>query len=267
MKRLEEIPIWLVGLALIAIGASVIHWNHYQLVKDLGDALVVAGILALVVDPYLKHRLVKEASRGIFIHLLGFEHHPQVKDKLKKLVFETKLLRKRFDLRCKIIPLDVDGYELRVETDAEITNPTHTPEPFIPNLGFEMAERPVIDEYSFTPSSGKGWTINNPAMKELPDDLGVQAPTLKKCVIEPEEKGITYRFCGAYRLRLKCGLTQIYMGLPTLEMTIRVEAPPDYEVFANNSDNQNENFWQYNTIRMQGDHVILRWRQKGKEWA
>jgi hypothetical protein len=110
-------------------------------------------------------------------------------------------------------------------------------------------------------------TISNPPLKELSDDIGVEAPTLKKCIIEPEEKGITYRLCGAYRLRLKSGLTQIYMVLPTLEMSIRVEAPSDYGVFANNADNQNQNFWQYNTIRMQGDHVILRWRQKGKEWG
>src|SRR6266853_16278 len=103
MERPFSFRIWLFALLLVVLGVGLIYRFHGQpIISAIAEALIVAGALALVVDPLIKSELLREASRGIFIHLLGFEHHPQVKDKLKDIVFETKLLRARFDIRCWI---------------------------------------------------------------------------------------------------------------------------------------------------------------------
>lgn len=77
-----------------------------RFVSSAAEALLIAGLSALGVDPLLKRDLLREASQGIFKHMLGFEHLPEVKDKLEQSVRETKLIRKSIDLRCEIEPRD-----------------------------------------------------------------------------------------------------------------------------------------------------------------
>jgi hypothetical protein len=101
--------------------------NHF--VSTAADAILIAGILALAVDPWLKRELLDDASREVFIHLLGFEHHPQVKDKLKEMAFETKLLR---TLRMAVtVEHADDGYWVTVKYDTDIIDSTNVGVPYI----------------------------------------------------------------------------------------------------------------------------------------
>jgi hypothetical protein len=107
--------IWMLALLLIAAGIGGMHFlpgNH--LVFAVAEAFLIAGILALAVDPLVKRDLLREASRGIFVHLLGFEHHPQVKDKLKEIIYGTRLLRNRVEL-VVTVETAPDGFWITVD--------------------------------------------------------------------------------------------------------------------------------------------------------
>ena len=141
--------IWMLATLLIIAGIAVIKYvpdNH--VVSTAADAMLIAGILALAVDPFMKRDLLTEASRGIFVHLLGFEHHPQVKDKLKQIVFETKLLRSRFNNNITIEPR-AEGFFITVDYDTEILNPTNTTVPFEPFIEWDAAHRPTVPRMTF----------------------------------------------------------------------------------------------------------------------
>jgi len=267
-KKTLDLPVWIFAILLIGVGVCLHWWRWGQatLVNSIAEALIVAGVLAFAVDPFLKKQLMAEASRSIFIHLLGFEHHPQVKDRLQKIIYETKLLRKTCDLRCVIKPCD-GHYLLTVEYDTEIINPTNTALAYRPALQFDRAHKLQVLQMTFTSSDGKHkFCKSNLEIKELKENPGVEAPETEEFVIEPDDSGITYKASTKYRIKLLNAYCQFHAGSPALQTTIRAEAPKEYEVRVGGADVANGNYWQYNKIMMVGDHFTLRWRTLDGEW-
>jgi hypothetical protein len=80
----------LVGIVLIIVGV-VGHFklHEYLLLRSLSEALLIAGILTLTVDPFIKRRLLREASKDIFRHMLGFALPDEIKERLNSIVFNT----------------------------------------------------------------------------------------------------------------------------------------------------------------------------------
>jgi hypothetical protein len=106
VKTLEVTPSWaigvglsLLGISLVVVGNSCWTWlNNLNgslpaLAGAFGEALLIAGLLAMLVDPFLKARLLREASRNLFEHIIGFDHEPEIKQRLRDIVFQTKLYR------------------------------------------------------------------------------------------------------------------------------------------------------------------------------
>jgi hypothetical protein len=257
---------WVIAILLIAAGLFTIwRFPNYRIASAAADAILIAGVLALTVDYFLKRDLLTEASRGIFVHLLGFEHRPEVKEKLQQLVFDTKLLRKSLDLRCEIEPRG--GYnEFTVEYDSEILNPTHNALDYSVQIDVDAAHKLEVLRMSFSSSDGKiAWNVNNPPVKQ--EEPGVDLVKGKRFSIEPEHKGIIYRASVKYRIRVFPGYSQFYTGVPTLRIRLRViGVPPEYETSATKATVTNKDDWQYESIMMRGDHITLRWRKRCGEW-
>jgi hypothetical protein len=259
--------IWMFAVLLIGVGIIAI-WKlpPYFLLDKIAEALIVAGVLALFVDPLLKRALLVEASRGIFVHLLGFEHRPEVKDKLKELVFETKLLRKTLDLHC-LVEERVDGYfDFTVEYDTEIINPTNNAIDYVPRMDFDKAHKVEVLQMTFTSSDNKYRWHGRPEPKEREREPGVDVILGKTFTIQPESKGVAYKVHGHYKILLRNGYSQFYCGRPTLRTTMRAKAPAGYELTTTPATVENSNYWQYDSIQMLGDHITLRWRKTGGEW-
>jgi hypothetical protein len=79
----EKVKPSYLGVALIGVGTFVLYeWGKTPTVNSLGEAILIAGILTLVVDTFLKARLIKEASKGVFHWMLGFNLPPQIQERL-----------------------------------------------------------------------------------------------------------------------------------------------------------------------------------------
>ena len=258
----RRIRIWMLAISIIAL-AVVILWRlpANRFMSQVADALLVAGLLALLVDPFLKRDLLIEASRGIFIHLLGFEHHPALKDKLKEIIFETKLLRSELRQVVTVEPAN-EGFWVTVEYEADVVNPTNTPVQYGPSIEWDMAHKPRVLRLALTSSDGKAkWTEREIQLRE--SEPGVQIAKPHQVSLRP---GVTCHVSGEYQLFSKHGYLITYMGRPTLKMSVRLNTPDDYEYSATRADIQNSNYWEYNSILMKGDHVTVRWRKRGGEW-
>jgi hypothetical protein len=258
--------IWMFATLLIIAGVAAIKYlPENRVISTAADAVLIAGILALAVDPLMKRDLLAEASRGIFVHLLGFEHHPQVKDKLKQIVFETKLLRNRLSNNVTIEPLN-DGFLITVDYETEIVNPTNTTIPFEPFIEWDASHRPTVPRMTFVATDGsQEWTEINVPLRE--DDPGVLSAKPHKVDIKPHSKGgISYHASGTYTFFTKHGYMLQYMGLPTLSVMFRVNVPEGYEVSASKGDVHTGNYWEYSGIRMVGEHIGIRWRKTGEDW-
>ncbi len=257
---------WMLALLLIVVGITLI-WKlpNNRIVSTAADAVLIAGILALAVDPLLKRDLLVQASRGIFVHLLGFEHHPQVKEKLKRIVFETKILRTQCHMVLTVQPRKEGDFLLTVDYDSEIINPTAAPVDFEPYAESDAAHKPQQLRMQFVSSGGKvAWTEMNVKLSE--SEPGVLIAKPHKISLQPQSRGVTYHGSGTYQITSRHGYFITHMGLPTLDLSIRVNIPDDYQVAATQSDVQTDKYWEYNNIRMTGEHVTVRWRRRDGEW-
>jgi hypothetical protein len=79
------------------------------------EALLIAAILALTVDPFLKREFFREASADIFLFWLGYSLPHQINDFLHSFVSETKLLRRDCVL-CWTVEEQPNG-RVRLELD------------------------------------------------------------------------------------------------------------------------------------------------------
>jgi len=255
--------IWMAALLLIVAGlALMLKLPNSHFASTMADAVLTAGILALVVDPFLKRDLLVEASRGISVHLLGFEHHPQVKEALKKIVYETKLLREELRETLLIEPC-AEGFWVTATYETDIINPTPSNVSIEPNIEIDIAHKPEVLNMSFLSTDGStNWTKNDVRLQELQPGLWTAKGERIEC-----RPGTMYRGSGTYKTLSKYGYFMIFIGAaPTLRTYIRVIVPEGYEVSANTPNIRNGNLFEYNDIKMPGDHLTVRWRKEGGEW-
>ena len=172
-SRWAWLKIWVAALFLI-FAAVLLMWRFQEnrLVSSIAEAILVTGFLAVIVDPFLKRDLLAEAERGVFMHFLGFEHHPQVKARLRDIIFETKLLREHLQMVLTVDPTQ-DGFWVTIDYDSDLLNPTSLPVPYEPSVEWDMGHKPQLIRMSFMPPDGKvKWTEKNIPLKEL--EPGVQ---------------------------------------------------------------------------------------------
>lgn len=256
---------WMLALLLILAGLAMVKWlPDSRIVSTAADALLIAGILTLGVDPLLKRDLLRDAAQGIFFHVFGFDQHPQVKDKLREIVYDTKLLRTKLSTVLTVEPVP-DGFWLTVDYESEIINSTNTPVNYEPSIDWDMAHKPEVLRMAFTSSDGRiKWTEKRLTLEQY--EPGVQKAKPHRVKLQPSRKGVSYHGSGTYRIFTKHGYFITYTGLPTLQTCTRVVIPDGYEVSATKADVCNEKYWQWDEIQIRGDHTSIRWRKKDGEW-
>src|SRR5678815_1121976 len=117
-------PRYYTALALLIFGgiaAASIDLHQFpkteRAIHALADALIIAPLLAITVDTYLKKWLLKEASFDIFQFMLGYTLPRGVTDRLKSLVQATALLRRDCELRWILTWTDDTKNSVRVRLD------------------------------------------------------------------------------------------------------------------------------------------------------
>ena len=263
-RLVERTPVKYVSLVLGGIGAALLRWcpaGYFR--HSLGEAAIIAALLVLLVDPFLKARLLREAAQDIFHYLLGFDQQPQIKERLKRLVFDTKLFRKNFNARYKLVP-ERDLMRIEFDYDFELINPTEEVIEFPLKIDFEKAENLRLDFLSLV-SSEKSYRWC-PQLKPKSDDPWVIQGFAESVKIQPASRGITYRYSG------KCSFTYPrtfyyaqHFGYPTIGVTITVECPPSFEIGAPPTPMHEGNVWKYEGLFMPGDHINIRWSPKEEQ--
>lgn len=257
----ERTPVKYISLLLVSIGAPLL-WKFPEgyFRHSLGETAILAGLLVLLVDPFLKARLLKEASKDIFHYLLGFDQQPEIKDRLKSLVFDTKVFRKGFHMRCTFVPVE-DAMRLELECDFEVINPTNEIHRYSHAIQCEKVEKPEVhlmtlisdqDAYSFVPDR----------LESKKDDPEVLEARAKEIGIAPSTKGLTYTFGAKFSMTYpEEFFYAVHVGTPTIGMTIEVVPPPGFAVTASPTPTFAKNIWKYDKLFMPGEHVDIRWQR------
>lgn len=93
-----------------------------ELLRKLGDALFIAGVLALLVDKALKEKLLTEFAYDISHHIIGKLLPAEVRDHLL-VYFQTPFVRTEWKIKCEIKPqVGTDYVELNTTTEYSVEN-------------------------------------------------------------------------------------------------------------------------------------------------
>jgi hypothetical protein len=250
----QNTPTWLVGLLLLGAGAALLKpgwlgWLAPEPRRPISDALLVAGLLTLLVDPFIKGRLYKEVSAGTFQYLLGFAQPPEIQEAMRKLAFETKGYARDLRMNYTITREDENSVRLRVRSTVRVENPTAQDAEYEPFLAFEEAERPEVEHIvaAFMDGSRRCFPGNLKPEEGKPEVLTHHTDRM---ILGPRESiTVEYR----YSLILpEAFFHHHYFGTRTIGVTVFVDAP--------GLDQSTDLDREHRALYMIGDHITVRWK-------
>lgn len=267
---LRGVPTWTITLCLCLVGGLLLHFktagwqwlDHWPLVlrevvPAFGEALIIAGLLAVAVDPFLKGKLLEDASKSIFEHMIGFDHEPELKAKLRSIAFDTKLYQRDYDLQCEVQPREGGGVTISACKTIEVVNQSLDDVKFRP--GWVFAEPDRASECRVTSFiDGEAPAVSTPQFQ--PNPHGYSEALSDSIKIEPSYKGKRYRF------RAECTFEApdnyyhpMYFELPTIGITVSLSAPAGWTVWIGRETDHSE--FHDKGLYMNGDKIEIQWRK------
>jgi hypothetical protein len=148
-ERFKEWAGAVIGAILIGLGVvGLIYLHHYEIVKDLSETAIIAGTVTLTVDPFLKRRLAKEASRNIFHYLLGFDLPEDIRESLTGHLKNTNYYRDDLEMEVQVSPHGADKAAITISQRSKVVAVKDCK--YVQELNFEEFECGQILEVSVT---------------------------------------------------------------------------------------------------------------------
>jgi hypothetical protein len=195
-----------VTLAILCVWGVVLKLGRLpylqsQFSESLGDALIIAGVLALTVDYYLKNRVLREVSSDVSKYLIGYQLPGEVQDRIKGLL-QTTWIRRNCKVRCRLteLPEPLGHIRLEVTISDEMENITNDTLPYTNTLEFEKHDPERVIELRCDSEDRRAryylaGTALNDATKEKKDEPGVMVAQGKRVRIPSVRKtNHKYRF-------------------------------------------------------------------------
>ena len=222
--------------------------------------MIVAAILGITVDSYIKEFLVRRASANLFKYLVGYKLPEPIQNRLRDLM-GTSFIRENYQATYTLPPVSDDQEILDVRYQFDLKNVTTGPKPYQPRLELEKHDKPVILELR---CDGKDEHFRKIAA--VSGTIGTESSTVPG-VIEAVGERIdllpqtVYPVSGHYQLRVPCNHSDTMSFLhPTVDVTVRVECPSEFRFVIEGATIHTPNMWQFHDHAfLTAEHVRIRW--------
>jgi hypothetical protein len=249
-----------IGPALVLASWMLGHFvrPHYSapFLDDLVTALLIAGVLALAVDPFVKHRAHREATRDIFHHMLGFSLPEVIRERLQNTVEQTKLYRQNL-IEHIIITEEDDSLVFDTEVAFEVVNPTQHDLAYVPQMEFEKSEQPIIKSVTCfgDPNCGKDARI-------VPTQTGMGFEYMGTAVKIPSGSRREFKYEYSLRYPTALGFYYPHFKYPTIGLALTIKAPANIRVTATPANFEADGEWRYpNRLFMPGEQFGIVWEK------
>jgi hypothetical protein len=259
----EQYNGYVFGPTLIAIAFMLNRYvvPHYSshFMDELIVALTIAGLLTVTVDPFIKRRARREATRDIFHHMLGFSLPEIIRERLQNTVEKTKIYREGMTEHI-VMSEEENLVVFDVEMEFEIVNPTPHTYDFSPHLQFEKGELAALKSVICfeKPDCGKDAMLS-------PSASGLGSVEFKGKVVSIPSGGrlrIKYEYVVKYPSSL--GFWYPNFQYPTIGLALTIKSPANFNVKATPADNETPGEWRYpNKLFMPGEHLDIVWEKIG----
>ena len=250
------------GLTGVA-GTAVWHWP--EVLKSCGEATFIAGVLGLTVDRFVKERLLKEVTKDVFHHMVGYPVPEAVRDKIKELINTPFIAReKRLELTISK-PRSDDTVRITSRRETTLENITRESRTYDLTLNILEADRPTF----------LGFQVIGRHIHESIDESKVATLVTKdsqsglhRLVINPlsvEPQDIAGEYTVVWHYEVTQPRNHYHVEgflLPTLGVRVRVIAPPGTHIsvlaplktFKHVGDE-----WFCNEFFLPGEFMLIEW--------
>jgi hypothetical protein len=253
------------GVALIfSIGAET---YFHKLLGAFGEALVIAGFLALTVDRYIKWRTFREISHGVAEYLIGYQLPAGAQAKIKDLMSCT-IIREDMDLHWRIMPSEEAGkVKVAVNLSFHVKNISSEDQIYQQCVFVEKQDKPVIEEMQCNSSDSsscyrlKGTDVAH----DRPGEPGVMEAVGPEITIKPNKDSDQpyYRMAARYSMVLPDEYSDVFaFGGSTLRVKISADVPDTLVFSPPDSDDAAISAWFYNKFYLPNQHLRVRWFKK-----
>ena len=258
---LERYGAYFFGPLLILCSIAVSHFVEprfpNRFTEELSVALLIAGILTMTVDPFLKKRARAEATRDIFHHMLGFSLPVIIRERLQEMVEKTKLYRQDTKLHM-VMSEDKDFVVFDVEMEFQVVNPTLHALDFMPLIQFEKGEG-ILKSVACFEEDGYG---KNAAVSPAKGGLG-SVEYRGKGVRVPTGGSRTFKSEYSIRYPTIVGFWSPNFLAPTIGLALTMKIPENFSVRATTAEFEVPGEWRYpNKLFMPGEHLDIVWEKK-----
>jgi len=262
--------LYLASIALVASGAFLV-WLSFRYPFEpfnkesllaLGHALVIAGLLALTVDRFVKQRLVKEVARDTARFVVGYELPEELRQRIQDLL-RTALVRTNYLATYRLRTTE-QGIELEVETSWNIENYSSVPQPYTQEVILERHERATSLSIQGKSSDGNyNYDLKGVTLRLAEDENTIRVKG-DQMMIQPRSSGVVYDVLTRFVICPKDNATPNVFGAPTFGATILTEVPPGYSITLRSMVEDGKQIggkWRFNKLFMPGEHIWIRWQR------
>jgi hypothetical protein len=253
------------GILLAIYGAK--RWGHPA--EAIGDALIIAGVLGLTVDGYVKAHLLEEASRDISQYLLGYHLPGEIQYTIKDLMFTGRVSR-NLHLHYTLTepPETPDKVSVELTLTYWVENLTNSKLPYSQYFYQEASFSPRFlelrcDSTETNANYRLGENELGQQVKTQKDSfrITVKGPTIK---LPPRshESGSKYEFTTKCASLYAEDYSDVFVfDYPCIAVVVTAEYPEHFE-FEAPSEPEEVNRWEYPRVFLGGEQITMHWRKK-----
>jgi hypothetical protein len=266
----QEVKFWCILGATAFVGIGLFIGVNYlpsawtlrrSLGLSVGEALVVAAVLGFTVDRYIKAFLVRKASVDLFKYLVGYKLPEEIQNRLRDLM-GTYLIRKNYQVVYTLTPESDNQMLLDVRYSFLLQNiSTVTISSYEPRVETEKHDNPRILELRCDEKDSHFWKV-----ADAGGTIGTESSTVPGVIVGIGEKidlvpQRLYPISGHYQLRVPSNHSETLSFLhPTVDVTVRVECPDDFQVVIDGAAVKTPKMWQFGGHAfLTSEHVRIRW--------
>ncbi len=260
-----------IGGLLIVAGITGLLWRsiagHFgwiccpsDIFLDLWKAMFIAGVVTVAVDPFLKRRLLKEASTDIFHHLLGFDLPKEIRESLRDFLFQNRSYRENviIDVHAETASDGLVDVMWSMRWDVVAVATTE----YRQHASFEEADQGRILEASVTSNSHSKLHYTAPLLTTNKKEPMVSAWSGKK--IKLKNGDVLHAYLKFVTRGPLTGYFVNNFASSTINPRVKVSSSDDLEIYASQADQQVGNEYIYRKVFVPSDHIQIRWRPKPK---
>jgi hypothetical protein len=247
-------------LLAIALEAKAARetWEYKEAIKSVCDAVIIASLLAVTVDRFVKERLIREFSSDAAKYLMGYRLPTAVQDKIRELM-STTIVRRDYNANYTLVG-DNGRQKLTVELNFYVENYSNEPQTYQQLLGLAVYQAPTVSLMACH-------TTDDAARYEFKDVEGtVKGASIRfECnpiTIRPITSGMTYRMQTRYELYPPFPSETITFHRTTCNAEILAEGAGF--AFALHSitlasKTKKAGNWEFNRAFLPGEHIRFEW--------